>query len=280
MKPIFLLHSLCYITVFIVSYYFSWTTNNHLFKIVWLCGLGWSIFGFTSIGHEIYHINNYSNQKYKLFYDISGFIFMDLWSVNKHNWMMRHNEWHHKNLWEEGEEEHLMGLFEPKEFLNTALTLIKTYRLLNFSLSNILIICFRIWFFSLISWYAIFIVYINIIILVTCLTFITHSAPVIITDEKFIMKQLHRSVDIFPNSWLMFLIAGSFNIHGSHHVRPSLFRDDLYKTFVKLSTKYDRDYRYIETYRELFSLWKNRNKKYENLDFWYSEIKQTKIKLN
>src|SRR5579872_3395441 len=86
-------HGIIYLVSFIFSYYFA---NNDIYKFINLVILGWSLFGLTSIGHELYHLKiDKKNRITNFFVDLVGFCCLDLWGVSKENWIDRHNKWHH-----------------------------------------------------------------------------------------------------------------------------------------------------------------------------------------
>lgn len=239
-----------------------------MWKILYSIVLGWSVFGFTSIGHELYHLD-----KLNIIQKLIAFLYLDLWSVNKTTWVLRHNKWHHYNVYEEGEDEHMINGSLIKNYVHTITTLVKTYDLLQFSVTNYLLILFRILFFSQITWYCIFITYTIIILCVTHFTFITHSAPVICECNNSCVKQLNRSVDIFPNSYLTLLIMGGFNLHSSHHCYPKCTRNELQIVHNKLRDKYPDNLKVIETFHEFYNLYKYRDRQFENMNEWARHIK-------
>ena len=244
-------HTLIYTFVFISSFIFSYYTNYISYKIFGSIILGWSIFGLTSIGHELYHLDNLTIPEM-----IIGYLCLDLWSVRKSVWIRRHNKFHHHNVYDDGEDEHLIDGSIIKNIKHTIIILIKTYELLDFSLYNYLLILFRIYFFNLISWYSIIISYSVIIFCVTFFTFITHSAPIISSEENYKLKQLHRSVDIFPDSELTILIMGGFNVHSCHHFSPKSNRDKFSKLHKFLKSEYGENHRVINNFKELYNLYK------------------------
>lgn len=260
-----IVHTIIYLVTFIISYYFA---INGTYQFLNLIINGWSIFGLTSVGHEIYHLHNNS-----FLTNLMGFICLDLWSVSRENWIERHNKWHHYNVWEDGEDEHMIMGSELRNLIHTTTTLVKTYKILEFSLRNLFLIIFRIIFFGLINPYAIFVVYSVVTFCVTYMTFITHSAVVIDDSDDYIMRQLHRSVDIFPNSWFTSLISGAFHMHTAHHLKPQVTRDNLYKINCEYTVKYPDDYRVINTWKELYNLFKYRGVVFSSMEEWNSCIK-------
>jgi fatty acid desaturase len=251
-----------------MAYYKAYKSRSKLTHLASLVILGWSLMGLTSIGHEIYHLKKRSK-----LHDLLGFFYLDLWSVPKNNWIERHNKWHHYNVHEPGEDEHLVEGSIIKNIINTALVLIKTYQLTEFSAKNILLISLRILIFNKLSPVALPIIYLTTTFCVSYFTFISHSAPVIIENESNSLKQVHRSVDIFPNNQLMIFLFGAFNMHTAHHLIPDKTRDDLYEVHQKMMLLYSKDYRVIETFSELVKLHKFRHVKFNNMIEWNEAIK-------
>lgn len=258
-------HGIIYFISFIISYYLAYI---NYYQFINLIILGWSIFGLTSIGHEIYHL-----KKQNLLLNIIGFCCLDLFSINKHNWVERHNKWHHYNVYEIGEDEHMIEGSHIKNFFNTIIVLSKTYNLFEFSFKNIILIIIRIIIFTNISLSALPIVYTTIIICVTYLTFIAHCAPVINDIDTHELNQLHRSVDIFPNNSMITLFTGAFHMHTAHHLSPSTTRDNLYDVHYKYMDKYPLDYRTINTWKELCNLLKYGHMQFKTMDEWNAKIK-------
>ena len=263
-------HSVVYSIIFIGSYTLSYLDIWPFFNLFLL---GWSLLGLTSVGHELYHVRDPSSL---------GFFFLDLWSVRKENWIKKHNKWHHQNVWDEGEDEHQTDGNPIENLWHTAKVLIRTYSVLEFTWQNILLILFRISFFVQISWYAIFIVYLVNTVCVTYLTFIAHAAPVIQEQkDDFVMRQMHRSVDIFPNSQLFLFLTGAFNMHTAHHLCPSVTRDGLQQIHQKMKAKYPDDYRVINTWRQLWNLFLYRAVIFPDMKSWrqciYTEKRYLKL---
>lgn len=74
-------HGIIYLITFTLSYYFA---CSDIYKFINTIILGWSIFGLTSVGHEIYHLDiNKKNTKHNIILNIIGFFCLDLWSVSK-----------------------------------------------------------------------------------------------------------------------------------------------------------------------------------------------------
>ena len=259
-------HSIIYFTTFIVSYYLSYCD---VYRFINLIILGWSLLGLTSIGHEIYHLEHNDSILFK----ILGFICLDLWSVPRHIWILRHNKMHHYHPWDENEDEHMIKGSILTNFINTIIVLTKTYRLLEPSWVNILLMLFRIVFFSQISYYAIFVVYTTLTLCTTYLTFISHAAPVIIKNDPPKLKQIHRSVDIFPGNYIWALITGGFNMHTAHHLKPDITRNGLYNIHTKYKKQYPDDYRTIDSFNELFRLVIYCYVEFESPNEWNEKIK-------
>jgi fatty acid desaturase len=259
-----LTHGLGYAGIFILSYLLAY---HQIYTFVSLIFLGWALFGLTSIGHEIYHQKDLT-----LLGNLLGFCCLDLWSVRKSNWIERHNKWHHYNVWEEDEDEHMIDGNQIQNIWHTIKTLTHTYRLTERSVVNYLLVTFRMIFFTQISWWAPIIVYLTNVICVTYFTFITHCAPVIQPETNFVMKQLHRSVDIFAqHGWVTFIMGG-FNVHSVHHVSPTNIRDDFVELHQKFSQEYKQDYRTIETWSQLWRLFKYRYRKFSTTEEWHMII--------
>lgn len=190
----------------------------------------------------------------------------------KKNWIERHNKWHHYNVREEGEDEHLIEGSQIKNFINTMIVLTKTYRLLEISWRNFLIILFRMFFFWQISFYALPVVYSTIIICTMYLTFITHCAPVINKNDTAELKQIHRSVDIFPQYSIVILLTGAFNMHTAHHLSPNTTRDGLLEIHNEYIEKYPVDYRVIRKPKHLLNFFLFRHVEFSCPAEWNKKI--------
>jgi fatty acid desaturase len=257
-------HLIAYLSTFCYCYYQAYIG---VYPLINLIILGWALFGLTSIGHEIYHMKNPSASM-----SVLGFFCLDLWSVSKKNWIDRHNKWHHYNVYETDEDEHMIDGSILANLWHTVKTLIMTYRLLEISVSNILIIIFRIWFFTRISIYALPVVYLVNNFCVTYFTFIAHCAPVIDPSDNVHLRQLHRSVDIFPGYWWVTFIMGAFNLHSTHHMYPDLTRDDMYDAHLELEDKYPKDIRIIDTWGQLYNLFKFKHIQFPDMATWKNKI--------
>lgn len=256
------LHAVIYISGFIGSYALAY---HQIMLIPSLVILGWCLFGLTSIGHELYHSNS------KPWW---GFFFLDLWSVRKGIWIERHNQFHHYHTWEEDEHEHLSEGGHIWNILKTGVVLVQTYRLLEPNIYNVLIMVFRLWFFSRINWWAIGLVYLVNTLCVTYFTFITHAAPVLDNSHKLSHKlaQIHRSVDIFPdNSWFM-LLTGAFNLHTVHHLKPSICRDHMTSEHHRLKELHGEEYRVIYTWKQLYNHFNQRHRTFSSVKEWREAI--------
>jgi fatty acid desaturase len=249
-----------YVTAFIASFTSAYW-NNYYYTSCLI--LGWSIFGLVSVGHELYHLHHRS-----ILQSIIAFLCLDLWVVNGNVWVEKHNRYHHPNVWKEGEKEHMIGGSPVDNFFHTIIALATTYKVLLPTWSNLLLMTFRLWFFNLLGLQSAIIVYTTIIMCVTYLTFITHAAPVIDENEERDLKQMHRSIDIFPDSWLITLICGGFNIHAAHHLSPHKTRGELLSLHTYYKSKYPNDYRYITSWYQLWLLYKYRHFQFSNMKDW------------
>lgn len=264
----FIEHCIIYLITFITTYYFAYF---NIYRIPNLLILGWSLFGINTIGHEIYHL------KRSTINNIFGFLFMDLWAASRKNWIEKHNKFHHYNLGENGEDEHLIEGSHIKNIINSFFVVVNNNQLLERSFKNFIFIFFRIIFFSQISWYAFFIVYFVNLLCISYFTLLAHTCQVVIENESFVLKQLHRTIDIFPQSYIYTLITGAFNLHTSHHLCPSVNRDGLHNIRITYKKVYPKDYREINTLTELKNLYLNRGKIFTSVDDWNFIIKSKKF---
>jgi len=270
------IHFCIYLLTFIISYtsaYNDWYHNT-------MCVLmGWAIFGFVSVGHELYHLRSRS-----WYQSLLAFLCLDLWVVSGKVWVERHNKFHHVHVWEldNDEDEHMVAGGFLVNFWHAMVTLATTYRALKPSWSNTMLNLVRLYIFTRISYSAMFIVYTTVMLCVTYLTFIAHAAPVIIKDthqqdgkegkedkESYNLKQMHRAVDIFPGSWWFSLLCGGFNTHAAHHLSPYETRDGLFALHTIYKNKYANDYRYVSTWYQLWQLYCFSYYQLTSMDDWF-----------
>ena len=237
-------HLSIYFLVFIVSRYLF---TSYIFQ-------GWSIFGFVSVGHELYHLLERNHLQ-----SLVAFLCLDLWVTPGSVWIRNHNEGHHKDVWGQKDREHLTDYGIVGDFIATVITLAEAYEIFNLSLINLVLWIWRLWFFG----WSIVPIYGVVMFCVMYFTFITHGAPMINHSDNYIMKQIHRSIDIFPDSWLLTLIMGGFNIHVAHHIAPSRTRDDLYSSYQRYKEIYKPDYLWVSDLKQLWRLYLNRTVRFK-----------------
>lgn len=243
------------------------TIYSNFLPVVSSLLLGWSIFGLTSVGHELYHLTKRSKLQ-----SLLAFVCLDLWVTSGEIWMKSHNENHHQHVWSPGEEEHLIEGNIFINFFHTFKTLIKVYDVFNWK--NRYSFLFRLCFFAPLPIYATALVYSSVTFYVTFLTFIAHTAPILNENESYLSKQMHRSVDIFASSSLMLLLCGGFNIHSAHHLNPSQTRGELFSLHQKNKNKNSIDYLCIDTPVELYRLYNNRHQQFSDSLSRWAAIKQ------
>lgn len=220
-----------------------------------LLGLSWGIFGLVSVGHELYHL-----PKRTFFQTIVAWCCLDLWVTSKKIWIDKHNHKHHIDTWGENDHEHLIEGSLFKNLVHTFWTLTGLYQVFDLTWTNLILMTLRILIFYPLPWYSLIFVYGLVTFWVTILTFIAHVGPVLRQDYNRARKQLHRAVEIFPDSQLTTLIWGGFNLHASHHLNPTLTRDNLESTRKYYQRMYPDSYLIIDSWSELWKLYGQRGK--------------------
>lgn len=259
--PLLYAHLLCYLLTFVASYTTAYYYNDMTVLSLACClPLGWSIFGFISVGHELYHLHSRTAWQ-----SLLAFVCLDLWVTQGSTWVAVHNKQHHPHPWEAGEEEHLIAGNALTNLIHTTITLARTYKVFQLTVNNLLLIAVRLLLLAAISPYAVVVTYFTIISLTSCLTFIAHTAPVLSRYEEYYesnhaIKQVQRSISIFPDSAVALLLWGGFNVHTPHHLSPFQTRDQLQRLHQLYKVRYEADYCYIETWSQLFKLYHNRHR--------------------
>lgn len=251
-------HTIIYFSTLLVSYllvYLGWW--------IFYLSLSWGLFGLVSVGHELYHLPVRTQSQ-----ELLAFCCLDLWVAPKAVWIRKHNKEHHLHVWEAYEEEHLVEGGLITNLIHTFTTLVSLYEVLTLRWESMILMLFRLLIFSPLGWYAIIIVYSLVTIFVTGLTFIAHTAP-ILREETAILKQVHRALDIFPYSSVMILLWGGFNLHATHHLAPTVTRDQLQLLHEKHRVKYGYDLRVITSWRELYRLYQLQGQTFPDLESWY-----------
>jgi len=256
--PVLYIHLLCYVLTFLSSYgtaYYSYHYSSLPMLHVLPCvSLGWSIFGLVSVGHELYHLHQRTQLQ-----SILAALCLDLWATQGSTWVAVHNKQHHPHVWNAGEDEHLIAGNIFDNFFHTLLTLSTTYKIFQLTRYNLCLFLLRFLILVAISPYAIIVCYTVVITCVTYLTFITHAAPAIeVEQERHIIRQMQRSVDIFPKSKLSLLLWGGFNVHSAHHLSPFHTRDDLQRLHDFYRIRYPEHYCWVDSWQQLFTLYHNR----------------------
>lgn len=237
-----LIHLLIYNIIAITSYNISLITNSLISPIF----LGWSIYGFTTIGHDLLHKPTKKNR-------ILAFFLMDTLIINSNYWIESHNKYHHNDLDGEYDIMKLKGNTLLKEW----------YYLLeickNGSLKDHI---YRLPFYYLLyklKWYQVIEIYMTILFCLAYFTYITHSHPIKNNYKKnTIEHNLSHTIDIFPESTFMNLLFGGINCHATHHCFPTCNRSELYKKSRYLLENYPNNYRCINSLKDIILLYKNR----------------------
>ena len=244
-------HLCIYMSTLITSYYVSYSYDYILSLILSPIIFGWSLYGITTIGHDLLHVPTKQNRRL-------SFICMDMTLFNSDEWIQIHNKDHHGDLNGENDIMKLKGTNLLTEW----------YHLLEISKQPTLIhhvyrIPFYIVLFQL-RWYQIISIYMTVFFCIAYFTYITHSNPV---PSKYAVGTIQHNLDhiwdIFPESWFITLLFGGINAHATHHCFPTCNRSEFIKKSRYLSHKYS-NYRVIHTYKQLYTLYSTRFKQSSN----------------
>ena len=235
-------HLLIYIGTFISSYYVSLNYHSIISSLLF----GWSIYGLTTIGHDLLHKPTSLNRFW-------AFFCLDAIIISSDEWIQMHNKEHHADL--KGEKD--IMLLKGNNLVEEWVYLLEISK--NSSVINHI---YRLPFYYLLfqlHWYQIIAVYFNVFFCLAYFTYITHGDSVpSIYPVGSIQHNLDNTWDIFPESWLCGLIFGSINIHATHHCFPTCSRSELLTKSKYLAKRYPRNYRSINTFQGLYNLYKNR----------------------
>ena len=235
-------HLLVYSFTAISSYYISLYTQSSISAIF----LGWSIYGFTTIGHDLLHKPTKINK-------MISFYCMDTLIINSEYWILYHNKYHHKDLQGDTDIMKLKGDTLLEEW----------YYLLEVCgggspIDHIYRLPFYYLLYNL-RWFQILEVYFTVLFCLAYFTYITHSHSI---ESKYpknsIQHNLDNTLDIFPSSKFINLLFGGINCHATHHCYPTCGRSNLYEKSKYLAKTYPEHYRSINTIKELYILYRYR----------------------
>ena len=236
-------HLFVYVTTFFMSYIYSLQYNSILSSFI----VGWSMYGMSTIGHDLLHLPTKYNKRI-------AFFCMDMILFNSDDWIQIHNKNHHCDLKGDNDIMRLKG--------DNLLT--EWYHLLEISKnSTILQHLYRIPLYYLLyqlKLYQILCIYFSVFFCLAYFTYITHSDSVISQYTRgSIQHNLDNTWDIFPDSWFCTLLFGGINVHATHHCYPTLSRGLLKDKSHYLSKKYPDNYRSITTLKQFYRLLKDRH---------------------
>lgn len=246
MDKLLFYHLCIYFIVFIFSYEISLKYKSLICSMI----CGWSIFGLTTVGHDLLHNPN------KKWNKIIAFFCLDLFMFNSSEWIYLHNKIHHPYLKSDKDIMLLKGhnLFEEWYYLiYTHIYGIKN-RFINY--------IYRLPFYYLLyqlDTLQIIILLFSIFNCLAYLTYITHSNPINNGSVKYsIQYDLDNTWDIYPNSDLISLLTGGINAHATHHCYPNAGRSEYSEKSKILEKKYPKNYRKIDNLHDLYKLYSNR----------------------
>jgi len=235
-------HLCIYIVTGITSYTYSLLQKSIISPIL----LGWSIYGMTSVGHDLLHIPTIKNR-------YLAFFCMDTLIINSDYWIQSHNKLHHCDLDGPNDIMKLKGENIFQEWYNL-LEICKETRLKDH--------LYRIPFYYAmyhLRWFQVIEMYITVFFCLAYFTYITHSHSIETSYKKnTIEHNLSHTLDIFPESRFVNLLFGGINCHATHHCYPQCNRSQMYSKSRYLSKHYPKHYRSINTIKELYLLYKNR----------------------
>lgn len=235
-------HLCIYIITGITSYAYSLLQKSIVSPIL----LGWSIYGMTSIGHDLLH-NPTKKNRY------IAFFCMDTLIINSDYWIQSHNKNHHYDLDGPNDIMKLKGENIFQEWYNL-LEICKETKLKDH--------LYRIPFYYAmyhLQWFQLIEMYITVFFCLAYFTYITHSHSIETSYKKnTIEHNLSHTLDIFPESRFTNLLFGGINCHATHHCYPQCNRSQMYSKSRYLLKHYPEHYRSINTIKELYLLYKNR----------------------
>lgn len=235
-------HLCIYVITGITSYIYSLLQYSIISPIL----LGWSIYGMTSVGHDLLHNPTKLNR-------YLAFLCMDTLIINSDYWIQSHNKYHHCDLDGENDIMKLKGENLFQEWYNL-LEICKKTKLQDH--------LYRIPFYYALyylHWFQVVEMYITVFFCLAYFTYITHSHSIKTSYKKnTIEHNLSHTIDIFPESKFVNLLFGGINCHATHHCYPQCNRSDMYLKSRYLSKHYPEHYRSINTIKELYSLYKYR----------------------
>jgi len=235
-------HLCIYVGTFASSYYYSLMTESLMSA---LC-LGWSIYGLTTIGHDLLHKPTTMNR-------CVAFVCMDMIILDSDSWIQQHNKDHHGDLKGDKDFMYIKGSTIFEEWYNL-LDICKT----SSPKCHMLRAPFYLLLLQL-RWYQIIETYITIFFCLAYFTYITHSDSI---PSKYprgcLLHNLDNTWDIFPESRFITLLFGGLNVHATHHCFPTCGRSKLAEKSRYLATTYPDHYRSITTCKQLYHLYSHR----------------------
>ena len=240
-------HLCVYITTFCMSYLYSLHYNSIIAPIIAPCMIGWSMYGITTIGHDLLHVPTKYNKRL-------AFFCMDMFLFTSDAWIQIHNKNHHGGLKGDKDIMRLQGHNLLTEWYHlTEISNIST---------NMTQHIYRIPLYYLLyqlKLYQILCIYGSSLFCLAYFTYITHSDSVSsLYPRGSVQYNLDNTWDIFPDSWFVCLLCGGINIHATHHCYPTLSRGLLMNQSHYISKKYPHNYRSITTWRQFYRLWNRR----------------------
>tara|TARA_B100001248_G_C27387512_1_gene460491 strand:- start:1192 stop:1995 length:804 start_codon:yes stop_codon:yes gene_type:complete len=262
--PWLISHSIIYlITIFSIIFYiinFNQITLTSTFLSILL---GWAFYGLSSVGHDLIHMGYYN----------LAFCIFDIWLISSETWIIMHHIIHHQSPFTEKDTMFLRGdnIFSELYYLYIG-SLINKKINNNKKNSNkkrlkvapwwkiLLRLPFYFFCIKFIKWWYLLIIILSFRFFYGYFGFIGHCHAKLnhIDENNRIDRQISTTVDILPDSWLCSLITGGLNAHLVHHLNPTISRSQANKESIKNKKYYGKNYRIINTWKDLWIFWKTR----------------------